>query len=65
MAQLLQSNANKADVLGIEEQCSEFSFSGAGNNLAHDLAKDMYGTIVGGGAEVFVGVVCGCLLRNE
>jgi len=48
MAQFLQSNANRADVLGIEEQCSKFSFSGTGNNLAHDLAKDMYGTIVGG-----------------
>jgi len=48
MAQFIQSNVNGADVLGIEEQSTEFSLSSTGNNLAHDLAKDVDGTIVGG-----------------
>jgi len=48
MAQFIQSDADGADVLGIEEQSTKFGLSSTGNNLAHDLAKDMDGTIVGG-----------------
>jgi len=48
MAQFHQGNANGTDILGIEEQCTKFSFSSAGNNLAHDLAKDMDRAVVGG-----------------
>jgi len=46
VAQLIQSDADGACCLCIEEECSQFSFSGTGNNLLHDLAQDMEGPIV-------------------
>ncbi len=65
MAQFFQSNANGADVLGIEEQSAKFSLSSTGNNLAHDLAKTWMGPLLGGATSAFVGAVSGRELRNK
>ncbi len=42
----IQCCANGACSLGIKEECTEFCFSSTGNNLLHDLAQDVDGTII-------------------
>jgi len=41
VAQFFQGNVNETEVLGNEEQCTEFGFSSIGYKLAHDLTQDM------------------------
>ncbi len=46
VAKLLQSSADGACSLHIEEQCTKLSFGSTGHNLPHDLAQDIQGPIV-------------------
>jgi len=48
MSKFFQCNAERTCMLGIEKKCSQFSFSCTGHHIAHDLAEDVYGSIVRG-----------------
>jgi hypothetical protein len=45
MAEFFEADANGAGFFAIVEEGSEFSFGGTGEYFAHDLAKDIDGTI--------------------
>lgn len=46
MAKFFESDADGTGLSSVVEEGTKFSFSGAGNNFAHDLAENIDGTIV-------------------
>jgi len=46
VAKFIQSGADGASSLGIEKECTKFSFGSTGHNLSHDLTQDVNGIIV-------------------
>jgi len=57
MAKLEEGNAQWTSMFGIEKQCTQFDFSGAGQDQLHDLTEDINGAIVGG--QVGISGHCG------